>query len=155
MPCASVGVQGDPGSDAPEPGWFDQCVPGQPPDEACYAARRDPQSDLVALARAVALPRAVVGLLPSPDLARQAGVQGAQAQLRRLPPCGVPASGYVSSPFSRMPAFSHLLLRHGTRMTVHSHSRSTDWAGLYQVSWTDLGQMFGHRQGFVQQTRQC
>jgi len=33
---------------------FDECEPGVPPDEACFVARRDPASELVAEARALA-----------------------------------------------------------------------------------------------------
>lgn len=34
--------------------WFDQCTPNEVPDEACYAKRRNPSSEFVALAREIA-----------------------------------------------------------------------------------------------------
>jgi unsaturated rhamnogalacturonyl hydrolase len=40
--------------DTPVPVPFDWCVPDRPPDDACYAQKRDPASKSVALARAIA-----------------------------------------------------------------------------------------------------
>ena len=43
------------GADAgPITAYFDQCVPGEAPDEACYAETRDPDSEEVALALEIA-----------------------------------------------------------------------------------------------------
>jgi unsaturated rhamnogalacturonyl hydrolase len=44
------------GGDEPAPSWDfpDVCTPGEPPDEACYVAQREPGSDEVALAVEIA-----------------------------------------------------------------------------------------------------
>lgn len=41
---------GTDGTSEPTTDYFDQCVPGERPDESCYAEKRDPASDEVALA---------------------------------------------------------------------------------------------------------
>jgi len=42
------------GSSTANEGYFDQCEPGMPPDAECYAKRRDPESEQVALATEIA-----------------------------------------------------------------------------------------------------
>lgn len=42
------------GSSTANEGYFDQCEPGMPPDAECYAKRRDPESEQVALATNIA-----------------------------------------------------------------------------------------------------
>jgi len=54
--CCGVGGGGcgDDSGNGGDPMPFDFCTPGQAPDAACYASKRDPSSDNVALARAIA-----------------------------------------------------------------------------------------------------
>jgi unsaturated rhamnogalacturonyl hydrolase len=54
-PTSDLPVEADSAEASPRPAPpFDWCLPDSPPDEACHAARRDPSSDNVALALAIA-----------------------------------------------------------------------------------------------------